>query len=100
MPALCQRSLMRCSESASLFDHFVSAGEQRRRNGKAEHLCGRRSWSALCQLETWIGGTSAARDAGKPTFRIDTCVVHTRTPSRKMVQAKVFSVDSRWQSIG
>jgi hypothetical protein len=33
----------------------------------------------LCQLETWIIGTSAAREAGKPTFRIDTCVVRVNT---------------------
>jgi hypothetical protein len=32
-----------------------------------------------CQLETWIGGASAAREAGKPTFRIDTCVVRANT---------------------
>jgi hypothetical protein len=31
------------------------------------------------QLEKWISGTSAAREAGKLTFPIDTCVVHADT---------------------
>ena len=40
MVAKCQSAHFASQQTGRLFDHFVGGGEQRRRHGEAERLCG------------------------------------------------------------